>query len=247
MTRSRDRVGERRRGRRGGRGWAVAAVLLAAAALTAGAASETPEVSDRSLERVRLDCITDLGHREVTLFANGTVRLRRGKVGRETMALAELAPDEVEGTLAALSEIDLSETDPRTTGPSGAWVERCRLVLDLAGRPRLEIGFSRFDSLSLALARVLTIVDTLAERAAAEGESSAGEHLPAGYTPWPGDLLRRRDGEVYEVIGFTVDDRGVELLGRDVPLTLYVARDQLAREFVELVEAAKPLGPGGPR
>lgn len=189
----------------------------------------------RSHELLRLDCATDLGHREVTLFANGTVRLRQGPPGEETMALAELNPDETATYVEQLSEVDLSETDAVSAGPGGAWVERCTLTLGLPGRRPEELRFSRFASLSLALARVVGIADTLIERAEAAGPLGTGERLPTGYEPAPGDVLATRDGISFEVVAFTSDGDGVELQGVDQPVTLYLRPEDLRREFVTLV------------
>src|SRR5215217_1069964 len=63
-----------------------------------------PPASDRSTEVVRLECASDLGRREVTLFGNGTVRLREGLRGKEeALGLAELDPAELAGALARLA------------------------------------------------------------------------------------------------------------------------------------------------
>ena len=43
---------------------------------------------DRSTEVLRYDCVTELARREMTLFANGTIRLRKGQIGNEWMGLA---------------------------------------------------------------------------------------------------------------------------------------------------------------
>jgi hypothetical protein len=66
--------------------------------------------------------------------------------------------------------------------------------------------------------------------------------MPAGYEPRPGDVLRRHDGELYEVITLTADRQGVELQGVEQPLTLFVARSELVGEFVELVRRRARLG-----
>ena len=61
------------------------------------------------------------------------------------------------------------------------------------------------------------------------------ERLPEGYSPHPGDLLKRNDGAIFRVIAFTVDQKGVELLGIDLPLEIYIARGDLPQAFVAVV------------
>jgi hypothetical protein len=211
-----------------------------------GAEESAPAVSDRSRVVVRLDCANVLSRRELTLFANGTLRLKAGRPGEEGMSLAELGPDELEDALALLAEIDFDETDPATTGPDGEWVERCLLELELPGRATVERRFKRFDSLPLALARALAVVDGLAS-GIEEPRGGPGDRgparLPVGYEPEPGDLLRHADGTLYEVITFTADGEGVELQGVDQPLTLYLSRGRLGDEIVELVGRRERRGP----
>jgi hypothetical protein len=207
----------------------------------AGAVESTPgaapaEGGEVSRELLRLDCASDLGRRETTLFGNGTVRARRWQGGDEAMALGELTADEVAGYVRLLGEIDLAETDREGSGPVGGTVERCTLVLALPGRERVELRFARFDSLSLALGRLLAVVEGLAERA---GPPRGSERLPAGYRPRVGDVLKRADGALFEVVAFTVDGRGVELQGLDQPLTLYADRLGLDREFVAVVSEGR--------
>jgi hypothetical protein len=55
-----------------------------------------------------------------------------------------------------------------------------------------------------------------------------------GYEPKLGDVLKRIDGELYRVRGFTADKKAIELQGVTTPLTVFIARDALRREFVAL-------------
>ncbi len=96
--------------------------------LSGPAGSSSP--SNRSLEVLRLDCANRLGRREVTLFGNGTIRLRDGPIGKEWMGLAELNPDELQGTLRRLEQEDLADATDLPAGVAGDWVEKCDLVLD---------------------------------------------------------------------------------------------------------------------
>jgi len=204
--------------------WPLAALLLLAGP------GETS--SERTTVLVRQECVSEIGRREVTLFANGTVRLREGLRGQEVMTLGELGRGELEAILRRFADEDLRETDLSTQGVEGAWVERCSLELALAGEPERRLGYGRYDSLSLPLSRVLRIVEDIARAADPRARQ---EHLPAGYQARLGDRLRRVDGELFEVTGFTSDHRGVELQGVDQPLTLYVLKEELPREFVSLV------------
>lgn len=218
----------------------------------------------RSHILLRLDCSSRIGRREVTLFGNGTVRLRKGPRGQEEMRLGELGPDELAATLDQLREDDLSEVDRDPLTVEGDWVESCLLELDLPeapvpdpagarGRPSmsaaaspgsgadkpLEIRFGRYSSLPLALSRLVQVVDRLAQ--VAEKELPPG--LPPDYEPAPGDVLERADGAHFRVVGFTLEGKGVELEGEDNPLTLYVATGDLPRIFVSVVSSSD--GPRG--
>jgi hypothetical protein len=202
-------------------------VLLFFLAATAGA------VSDRSTEIVRHSCESELGRREVTLFGNGTIRLRDGVPGQEQMGLAELDPGELEAFVNRLRQEDLSEVGRLPDGVEGTWVEQCALELHLPGEEAKVFRFRRYDSLPLSLSRVLRIVlDLAAEVEHLEGE----EQLPVDYKPKPMDILKRRDGQLFRVLGFTSDKRGVELEGIDQPLMIYVHAEEIRREFVAVVE-----------
>ena len=62
------------------------------------------------------------------------------------------------------------------------------------------------------------------------------DELPADYDPRPGDVVKRvGDGALFRVIAFTGDGKGVELRGVDLPLEVYVPRDQIRNNFTELV------------
>ena len=145
----------------------------------------------RSRELYRLECATDLGRREVTLFANGTVRLRQGPTGHEAMALGEMSAEEVAGFVAQLSALDLAEGGADESGLVGPTVERCTVTLSLPGRARVERRFGRFDTLTPELARVVAAGDGLSERAQHTGPLREGPGLAAGYQAQPGDVLAR--------------------------------------------------------
>ncbi|MBP1642728.1 MAG: hypothetical protein H6Q03_1397 [Acidobacteria bacterium] len=207
---------------------AAGVLLLMLATAPADGESEDP----RSRVLVREDCSSTIGRREVTLFANGTVRLLEGPPGQEAMRLGEVGAEDAAAFVRRISEQDLSETDLRGDSPGGAWVESCLLALDLPDRAPLRFRFGRYASHSLALQTVLAVVrdiEAVAETAVRESD------LPARYEPRPGDLLERTDGLRFEVISFTADGLGVELSSPDQPLTIYVPRDGFRRFFVRLL------------
>jgi len=230
----------------------LGAALLGLAASSAGAPAvqregreARPSILDvhsagdlRSLVVLRLECASDLGRRETTLFGNGTVRLRDGLPGEEEMVLAELDPEALEGVLARLEAEDLAEVRAETRDVEGEWVERCLLELPLreGGGGPTRFRFSRYAALPLGLSRVVAIARELEEVA----ERGRGLGLPAGYAPRRGDVLERSDGARFRVVQHTADGKGVELLGLDVPLTLYLAIDALGEEFVAVVSRDGP-------
>jgi hypothetical protein len=213
--------------------------LLAALTLPAAAAPDAPPVADpRTVVLVRLDCSSQLGRREVTLFLNGTVRIREGTAGSEQLLLGEYGPDEVAAFRRRLAEVDLTEAERRETTVEGDWVERCQLELpDEAQVDPIRFRFGWHDTHSLALASLLRIVDDVASRARAE---LARSELPAGYRPAVGDRLARLDGEVFEVVGFTSDGNGVELTGLRQPITLYAPISDLRLSFARVVARRSP-------
>jgi hypothetical protein len=200
----------------------------------ADGAALTGTYGDRSRELLDYRCKNDLGVRQVTLFANGTVRVREGLGKQPRMRLGELGTVELEGYLRRLSAEDLSEVHDRQESAEGEWVERCSLHLALDGRPERIVGFSRFDSLPLAVATIVRVADELATHTLATTD------LPTGYRPRAGDVLRRADGVLFEVRGFTSDGQGVEMQGVEQPLTLYVRPEDLPAMFESVVSRARP-------
>lgn len=197
----------------------------------------------RSFEVMDYDCVSEINRRQVTLFGNGTVRLRFTAEGEPQMLLKELNPDELQGYLNRFREVDLSEIESVGHSASGDWIARCTLELDLStGHEEspsapTSFSFARFDSLSLALSRLVGIADEISSRTELEAMIA---DFPHGYEPSPGDVLRRKDGVLFEVIAFTSDQNGVELWGVDQPLVIYVLVSEIVGEFVEVVEVGQP-------
>ncbi|MEE8277511.1 MAG: hypothetical protein V3R89_02155 [Thermoanaerobaculia bacterium] len=211
--------------------WLLTLTLLAIFSGAVEPAAPEPDLRSRIV--VRRDCTTELGHAELTLFANGTVRLREGERRHEGMKLAELPPDELAAFVRRLEEIDLTEAESVRAEIQGDWIEACDLELRLEDRAERRFRYGRFDSLPLALSRLLAVVNDLA---AVVQTRSPGQGLPRGYRPQSGDILSRADGGRWEVIALTGDGRGVELLGLDEPLTIYVSVEALRGEFTSVVK-----------
>lgn len=190
--------------------------------------------SDRSRTLLDYRCANDLGVRQITLFANGTVRRREGLGQRPRMSLGEIGPRELEGYLRRLRAEDLSEVEDRRESAEGSWVERCTFLVALDDRPARRLSFSRFDSLPLAVGALVRLADELAAKTLPVNE------LQASYKPRVGDVLRRADGILFEVAGFTSDGVGLELRGMEQPLTLYLRPEDLQGLFVSLVSRRAP-------
>lgn len=218
----------------------VLGLMPPAPASSSQAAAEPPADSLRSRQLLRLDCGSNLGRREITLFANGTVRLREGPPGEEAMGLGELGPAELEGYLRRFAAEDLSEAELLGPEVRGLWIERCTLDLALPDRPARSWQYGRYDSLPLGLARVQAIAQELPEKVT---QRIGEKQLPPNYQPEPGDVLERVDGYRFRVVGPTADKKGLELEGLDQPLTLLVRLEDLRNEFVALVVREESFWP----
>jgi len=210
---------------------------LASLTLTLAAARAGAEVDRRSHELVRRECRAVIDTEDVTLFANGTVRLISKHDEERSVQLTELTPDEVEAFLRRVREVDLSEEYPIGVTLQGDWVEQCQLYLDVD--PEVEPAryrFGRYDSLSLGLSRVNRVADDLLQ-VVLERAPTVG--LPYGYVPESGDVLERVDGVLFEVIGLTGDKKGIELIGVEQPLTIYVLNEAVGQHFKALVKKRK--------
>ena len=222
---------------RGRDGWALVVstvVLLASSALVAGAAQDdiTDTRSPRSIERLKLTCGSAISHRDVTLFGNGTVRVRSGLGEDRQMWLHELREDELEAFLARLAEPTRDETEPAYESIVGEWIDNCLLDLDLPDQPPASYSFGQFDSLSLDLQRIVRIAREVESLVDESVPPIGEERLPLSYRPKPGDVLRRGDGSLFRVRSLSVDGLGVELEGLRLPITIYATLDDVRRQFV---------------
>lgn len=224
-------------------------LLVAALVGVAGASAQTawdppadpdrPHVDERGLERFRWECRNEIGRREVTLFANGTVRLRSGSWGAMEMELEELTPAALDEVLRRLDLVRRSPSFPRPEeirpwegGLGGEGSETCLVHLDLPGSEPARFEYSIYDATPHAFARLKVIADDLA---GGTRPLDSPERLPKSYEPRPEDVLRTAEGRLYRVIGLTDDRRGVELEPLDQPLRVYHSVDALDDLFVAVV------------
>ncbi len=213
---------------------ALAALVLASlTGLAAGARGEDA----RSVELLRYGCASEFGRREITLFANGTVRLREGRWENQRLYLDELTPEALEDNLRVLrgvyspSELDRIR-EPFAEGATGFWSERCEVFLAL---PELEEPLRyRYSSYSVPPLRISRIVHVAEELAEHVRPVERRERLSADYEPRSGDVLRTAEGTLFEVLWLTADGKGVELQGVEQPVRLFVALDDLPSAFVAL-------------
>ncbi|MDH3745381.1 MAG: hypothetical protein OES47_09800 [Acidobacteriota bacterium] len=186
----------------------------------------------RGHEMLVVRCSSLLAERELTLFGNGTLRLRRVEGGERTLHLADLQPVELESYKESLAKETVAVSPTPRKGPAGEWIEQCELTVDVDPNPVRSFRFSRVDALPLGLSRLVAIGDALFQEVELR-EVTGG--FPVGYQPQVGDVILRADGSEFEVRRFTVDGRGVEIQGIEQPLTLYVAKDEMTQEFIGLV------------
>ncbi|HUO86018.1 MAG TPA: hypothetical protein VM617_01400 [Thermoanaerobaculia bacterium] len=113
---------------------------LALVALLVGPtlAASQPFSTGRGDVLLRRDCRSTIAREEVTLYGNGTVRLRSGPLGEERMILGEVPPEEVTALVLAFRGEDLADAGSGSAGPEGGWVVQCLLELPLLVPPSGE-------------------------------------------------------------------------------------------------------------
>jgi hypothetical protein len=193
----------------------------------------------RSLEILDYSCASRSGEEWLTLFGNGTVRLRErsGPEERWSLRLFELPHEEVAAYRARLQYVpDERKLDRNDGGPSGEWVEQCRIKV-LVDDAWTTYRFSPLESFPLALSPLLAVADELLDKAR-EGSPSTG--FPPGYRPGRGDILVAHDGARFRIERFTGDGHGLEIVALDSPLVLYVSADRVTNDFAGLESVEKP-------
>lgn len=223
----------------------------------------SPRADDRTVILLQRTCDSRYDREEVTLFANGTVRVRHevdddqlpdlgSAAAAPEMALGELPPDELAAWIDGIRAEDLSEESRHSAGPMGEMVERCRLLLDydamaqwLGPQPPAVGDRSDWRPAGRKVVEYgafdslgLTFARVLerVDGIAARVDLAAGRRtLPARYEPAVGDVLRRADGLLFRIERNTASPGGWELQGVDQPLALYLLEDQFPRLFTELV------------
>ncbi len=218
----------------------VVAGLLGCWSLPAAARTVSDATVDRrGHEQVLLDCSSGELRRAVSLFANGTVRIR-DEGGRDPgMRLGELEPGELQAFQNRIAEIDLSEVTLRVRGPSSETLEQCRLRLELTHGEVTEYRFPKLVALPLALSRLITVIDDVV--ALADERSRAASGLPLDYEPRVGDVLVKRDGSRHRVVRVTADGGGVEIVSLESPLVIYLPMEGVRGEFSEVEGRRRPV------
>lgn len=208
----------------------IAGVLAGLLAVTVAGAD------DRSTVRFEYVCKSDLGGRDVTLFANGTVRLREGLWDQRELYLDELLPEELSSVLWRLEDIhrgaDQQSTSLPTVVATGRWVESCEIRLALPEAEEWSYRFSDYEVRPLEISSLIQVAEDLAENTR---PLTARDRIPPGYQPRRGDVLKTAEGERFQVVGPTTDGRGVELAGLDSPVQIFVALAELGEAFDALV------------
>lgn len=199
----------------------------------------------RSVELFYYGCAGDLQRRDVTLFANGTIRLRRGPLDGQEMRLEEVGPAELRRHLGRLLRIraarDFPERLDLRDSLEGYAVDTCRFGLDLPGFDAVTLETGSLDVLPLPLRQLQQYADELA---GFTRPLSAPDTLASDYAPAVGDVLRTRDGVAYRVEGFTTDGGAAELVSLDGSWQIFVRIE----EFPDFFSALDPiLGASDPR
>ncbi len=211
--------------------------LVALAAVIPGSARVGSD-NLRSLEVLRLRCVSELSLEDVTFFGNGTLRLfeRLGEQEERTMLLTELHLEEREALYQRVAELELEESQTFGDGIDGEYLDQCILSRRLVGDPGpWMMRFHQLDSLSIGLQRG---VDLAREIAGIVRDRAPFSGIPADYRPKVGDLLRKPRSGLYEIVGFARDTSGVEsvieLVGIEEPLRIWVPIAQIPEVFVSI-------------
>ena len=189
----------------------------------------------RSVEFFYYGCSDELERRDVTLFANGTLRLRRGPHDQQMMKLEEIGPVELRSHLNRLLRIRASRDFPDQVqlegSVAGRWIDSCRIQLDLPGFQAVRLEVGSFDLLPMELQQLQQYADEL------EGLTRPmvrPDALPPEYEPRIGDVLRTHEGKVYRIRGRTSDGGALELESLDGAWRIFVPEDEFPDYFAAL-------------
>lgn len=201
-----------------------------------------PKVAEpRTWELFRQSCSSPLGKRELTLFLDGTIRLRVRDQEGQDIRLGELPAEPLARTYANLraTQLGIGREGKEWTQPSqgrslaGEFLQECEVHLQLPGLEVKNFLFTPMEITPLWLGQLRQLAEELAERT----EKLVHAGLPKDYEPQHGDLLRRRDGVIFRFVGKTSDQKAwmVEQVGQ--PITTYYSVDDLNELFVAVVES----------
>lgn len=213
--------------------WPIGALALAT--LLSAPVPVDGEPDARSVEWFYYSCQSELGRRDITLFANGTVRLRQGLWEAQELYLEELGPEALADYRHLLEQIH-SAKDWTISGRqsiSGPWVQQCEIKLELPDLEALEFRFDGYEIPPLAVSRLVHLAENLAETTR---PLDSPERLPHDYEPRRGDILVTAEGQRFKVLRRTTDGRAVELQGIDQPLRIFVPLEEMSEAFSSRVE-----------
>ncbi len=220
--------------RSSGGSYRSSALVLAALMLASPGSAD-----DRSTELLRYTCSSSLTRRDVTLFANGTVRLRQGPLDAQELYLDELRREELASYVERLREVQASagiaSVGLPANAPSGEWAEACEIHLALPGAEPATYAVSAYEIPPLVVAGLIHVADDMADFTRSPALTA---RLPKGYRPRPGDVLRATEGGRFRVVDLTGDELGVELEELGTPVMILVPMAELRELFSALEEPA---------
>lgn len=192
---------------------------------------------DRSTELMHYECSSTLSRRDVTLFANGTVRLRQGPWEDQALYLDELLREELASYVKQLRDIQTSAgafpVDMPVNAPSGDWIETCEMRLMLPETEPKTYAFTTYEIPPLMVANLIHVAEDLADFTKPLERS---RRVPKDYSPRPGDMLQSVEGGKFRVVGLTGDALGVELEELGTPVMILMPLRDL-RELFSILEA----------
>lgn len=189
----------------------------------------------RTVELFYYGCSDRDQRRDVTLFANGTLRQRRGPWKDQDLQLEEMGQAELRRHVVRLmkirADVDFPSQFELEGDVGGAWVDHCRVALDLPDMGTTELEFGGLSTLPLPLQQLVGFAEELATFTRPLAQP---ENLPKDYRPDRGEVLRTRYGSAFRVRGYTSDGGAVELERLDGATIIYVPVEELDDYFVAI-------------